>query len=34
MYRLRKRFLADPVTSAVWPRERGPKAGNNRLEPR
>nr|WP_256983510.1 Mu transposase C-terminal domain-containing protein [Caballeronia sordidicola] len=31
VYRLRKRFLADPVISAVRPRERGPKAGSRRL---
>jgi len=31
VYRLRKRFLADPVASAVRPRARGPKAGNNHL---
>ncbi|KUY50660.1 MULTISPECIES: Mu transposase C-terminal domain-containing protein [unclassified Burkholderia] len=31
VYRLRKRFLADPVASAVKPRERGPKVGSRRL---
>src|ERR1700686_4048741 len=31
VYRLRRRFLADPVASAVRPRARGPKVGKRRL---
>ncbi|WP_304993847.1 Mu transposase C-terminal domain-containing protein [Burkholderia plantarii] len=31
VYRLRQRFLANPVASAVKPRGRGPKAGGRRL---
>jgi putative transposase len=34
VYRLRQRFLANPVTSAVKPRERGPKTGGHRLSER
>lgn len=34
VYRLRRRFLADPVTSAVMPRGRGPKTGGRRLNER
>jgi len=34
VYRLRRRFLADPVTSAVMPRGRGPKTGGRRLNAR
>ena len=32
VYRLRRRFVADPVASAVSPRVRGPKAGNFRID--
>jgi putative transposase len=31
VYRLRRRFLSDPVASAVKPRERGPKCGRRQL---
>jgi putative transposase len=34
VYRLRRRFLANPVASAVKPRERGPKTGGRRLSER
>ncbi|MEQ5844265.1 Mu transposase C-terminal domain-containing protein (plasmid) [Paraburkholderia acidicola] len=34
VYHLRQRFLANPVTSAVKPRERGPKTGSRRLSER
>jgi putative transposase len=33
VYRLRKRFLADPVASSVAPRAAGPAAGSHRLDP-
>jgi putative transposase len=32
VYRLRRRFLADPVASSLSPRTRGPKVGNRRLD--
>ena len=32
VYRLRRRFLADPVASSLSPRSRGPKVGNRRLD--
>ena len=32
VYRLRKRFLANPVASSVAPNARGPKAGGTRLD--
>jgi putative transposase len=32
VYRLRRRFLANPVASSVAPKARGPKAGGTRLE--
>ena len=32
VYRLRRRFLADPVASAVAPKVRGPKAGTRHLD--
>lgn len=31
VYRLRRRFLANPVASALIPHDRGPKVGNPRL---
>lgn len=31
VYRLRRRFLANPVASALIPHDRGPKVGNQRL---
>jgi len=31
VYRLRRKFLANPVASAVTPRRRGPSKGNHRL---
>src|ERR1700687_5069637 len=31
VYRLRHRFLSDPVTSAISPRSPGPKTGDHRL---
>ncbi|WP_250517726.1 Mu transposase C-terminal domain-containing protein [Caballeronia sp. INDeC2] len=34
VYRLRRRFLANPVTGAVMPRDRGPKTGGRRLNER
>ncbi|MDR6504254.1 hypothetical protein J2785_007455 [Burkholderia ambifaria] len=34
VYRLRQRFLTDPVASAVKPRARGPKMGGRRLSDR
>src|SRR5258708_14663124 len=34
VYRLRQRFLVNPVASAVKPRERGPKTGGRRLSER
>ena len=34
VYRLRTRFLAHPVASAVRQRERGPKSGQHTLDPR
>jgi putative transposase len=33
VYKLRRRFLQHPVTSAVAPRSRVPKIGNKRLDP-
>lgn len=33
VYKLRRRFLRHPVTSAVAPMSRGPKMGNKRLDP-
>lgn len=32
VYRLRRRFLANPVASSVAPKARGPKAGGTRLQ--
>ncbi len=32
VYRLRRRFLADPVMSSMSGRSRGPKSGDRRLE--
>lgn len=31
VYRLRRKFLANPVASAVAPRRRGPSKGDHRL---
>jgi putative transposase len=34
VYRMRKRFLADPVASSVAPKERGPRPGDRLLSPK
>jgi putative transposase len=33
VYRMRKRFLADPVASSVASKERGPRPGDRLLSP-
>lgn len=33
VYRLRRRFLSDPVVSALVPQDRGPTPGSRRLSP-